>query len=155
MAAKHWATKYWGGKYWGGRRAPSERNLASASPVLARHLPPAGFSLRFRAVVKRMLPRSLLGRSLLMILLPLLILEGVALEVFYGSHISVVSRRLADTVADELGFTIDLMQHLPGAENTAWIFDLARTRFGLDHHAPARRQAGIDELDQRVWPDGR
>ncbi len=60
-------------------------------------------------MVKRILPRTLLGRSLLMILLPLLILEGVALQVFYGSHIEVVSRRMSGSVADELGFTLDLM----------------------------------------------
>jgi two-component system osmolarity sensor histidine kinase EnvZ len=83
-------------------------------------------------LIKRVLPRSLLGRSLLMILLPLLILEGVALQVFYGSHISIVSRRLAGAVADELGATVDLMNRFPGAENTEWILDLARTRFDLD-----------------------
>jgi two-component system, OmpR family, osmolarity sensor histidine kinase EnvZ len=93
---------------------------------------PAGASRGIRAMIKRLLPRSLLGRSLLMILLPLLILEGVALEVFYGSHINVVSRRLAGSVANELGFTIDLMDRFPGAENTGWILDLARSRFGLD-----------------------
>jgi two-component system osmolarity sensor histidine kinase EnvZ len=81
--------------------------------------------------IRRLLPRSLLGRSLLMILLPLLILEGVALQVFYGSHINVVSRRLAGSVASELSFTIDLMDHFPGAANRAWILDRARSRFSL------------------------
>jgi len=81
--------------------------------------------------IRRLLPRSLLGRSLLMILLPLLILEGVALQVFYGSHINVVSRRLAGSVASELGFTVDLMGRFPGAANRAWILDLARSRFAL------------------------
>src|SRR5271156_5986676 len=99
---------------------------------MAARMPAPGAAHGIRAVFKRLLPRSLLGRSLLMILLPLLILEGVALEVFYGSHISVVSRRLADTVAEELAFTIDLMQRLPGTHNATWILDLARTRFGLD-----------------------
>jgi two-component system osmolarity sensor histidine kinase EnvZ len=109
----------------GQRDARSQTRVAARPPTLGT---PHGF----RTIVKRMLPRSLLGRSLLMILLPLLILEGVALEVFYGNHIDVVSRRLAGSVADELGFTIDLMRRFPGAENTAWILDLARTRFSLD-----------------------
>ena len=72
------------------------------------------------------------GRSLLMILLPLLILEGVAvLQVFYGSHINVVSRRLAGSVASEISFTIDLMDRFPDAANRAWILDRARSRFAL------------------------
>jgi len=113
----------------------------SAAPTrAAARLPSLGASRGLRGIVKRLLPRSLLGRSLLMILLPLLILEGVALQVFYGDHIDVVSRRLAGSVADELGFTIDLMRRFPGAENTAWILDLARTRFSLDIRlAPAAR----------------
>ena len=85
-----------------------------------------------RGLVKRLLPRTLVGRSLLMILLPLLILQGVALEVFYGSHIDVVSRRLTGSVADELGFTIDLMNRFPGVDNTMWVLHLARSRFNLD-----------------------
>src|SRR5580658_5863634 len=99
---------------------------------MAARLPSLGAARGVSAVFKRLLPRSLLGRSLLMILLPLLSLEGVALEVFYGSHIGVVSRRLAGSVAGEIGFTIDLMDRFPGAENTTWILDLARSRFGLD-----------------------
>jgi two-component system, OmpR family, osmolarity sensor histidine kinase EnvZ len=105
---------------------------AGAQTVVAPRLPPSGRPPRFRVLVKRLLPRTLLGRSLLMILLPLLILEGVALEVFYGSHIDVVSRRLTGSVADELGFTIDLMHRFPGVENTMLILHLARARFNLD-----------------------
>ena len=45
-------------------------------------------------LARRVLPRSLLGRSLLMMLLPLMLLQAVALQLFYGSHLDVVSRRL-------------------------------------------------------------
>ena len=44
--------------------------------------------------VKRVLPRSLLGRSLLMILIPLVLLQAVALQVYYGGHLNLVYRRL-------------------------------------------------------------
>ncbi|MBV9247731.1 MAG: hypothetical protein JO227_00595, partial [Acetobacteraceae bacterium] len=43
-------------------------------------------------LIKRVLPRSLLGRSLLMILIPLVLLQAVALQVYYGSHINLVYR---------------------------------------------------------------
>ena len=45
--------------------------------------------------IRKVLPRSLLGRSLLMILLPLVLLQAVALQIFYGSHLDIVSRRLS------------------------------------------------------------
>jgi two-component system osmolarity sensor histidine kinase EnvZ len=112
--------------------SPAFSQTSTARPRRIARVPSPGGSRHFRGLVKRVLPRSLLGRSLLMILLPLLILEGVALQVFYGDHIDVVSRRLAGSVADELGFTIDLMHRFPGTDNTEWILDLARTRFGLN-----------------------
>src|SRR5271170_4372626 len=81
---------------------------------------------------KRVLPRSLLARSLLMILLPLLILEGVALQIFYGGHIDLVSRRMSGAVAGELAFTISMMQRYPDLEDVDWILARARDAFGFD-----------------------
>ncbi len=60
-----------------------------------RTIPKLNIVIRLR----RMLPRSLLGRSLLIILVPLVLLQGVALQFFYGSHLDIVSRRLSGAVA--------------------------------------------------------
>jgi two-component system osmolarity sensor histidine kinase EnvZ len=49
--------------------------------------------------LKRLMPRSLLGRSLLMILIPLLALQVVTFQVFYGSHVDIESRRLTSAIA--------------------------------------------------------
>jgi two-component system osmolarity sensor histidine kinase EnvZ len=86
-----------------------------------------GLDRFFRAFV----PRGLLGRSLLIILLPLLILQGVALQVFYGSHLDVISRRLAGALAGEIGFVIELIQRDPSAENRAWVFREVAWRFDM------------------------
>lgn len=81
----------------------------------------------FRALV----PRGLLGRSLLIILLPLLILQGVALQLFYGGHLDVISRRLASGVAGEIGMVIEQMQRHPSAEDRAWLFRESAWRLDL------------------------
>jgi two-component system osmolarity sensor histidine kinase EnvZ len=86
-----------------------------------------GLDRFFRAFV----PRGLLGRSLLIILLPMLILQGVALQVFYGSHLDVISRRLAGALAGEIGFVIELIQRDPSAENRAWVFREVAWRFDM------------------------
>jgi two-component system osmolarity sensor histidine kinase EnvZ len=52
-----------------------------------------GFS--FDTVLRKFLPRSLFGRSLLIVLVPLVSLQAVALQIFYGSHLDELSRRLA------------------------------------------------------------
>ena len=45
-------------------------------------------------LLKRVMPRSLLGRSLLMILIPLVALQAVTFQIFYGTHLDIISRRL-------------------------------------------------------------
>ncbi len=82
-------------------------------------------------LLRAFMPRGLLGRSLLIILLPLLILQGVALQIFYGSHLDVISRRLAGAVAGEIGFVIELMQRDGSPENRALVFREASWRFDL------------------------
>jgi len=83
------------------------------------------------SVMKRVLPRSLLGRSLLMILLPLVLLQAVALQIFYGSHLDLVSRRLSGGVTGEIAYTLDLMRQFPDDADRAWILRDANQRFDL------------------------
>jgi two-component system osmolarity sensor histidine kinase EnvZ len=64
-------------------------------------------------VFRKFLPRGLLGRSLLIVLIPLVLLQAVALELFYGSHLSELSRRLAGGVAGEVAFMIDEIDRAP------------------------------------------
>lgn len=85
-----------------------------------------------RRLLRRITPRSMLGRNLLIILVPLLALQAVALQIFYGSHLDIVSRRLSGGIAGEIEFTLELMQRSPGYENTLWIMRTARELFGLD-----------------------
>ena len=80
--------------------------------------------------IKRILPRSLLGRSLLMILVPLVLLQAVALQIFYGSHLDVVSRRLSggDRRRDRLHAGAACSRY-PDAADRAWILRTAREQF--------------------------
>jgi two-component system osmolarity sensor histidine kinase EnvZ len=74
---------------------------------------------------KRMLPRGLLGRSLLIVLVPLIALQAVAFTFFYGVHLDLVSRRLAGGVAGEIAETIDLIHRYPDDQaailRSAWL----------------------------------
>jgi two-component system osmolarity sensor histidine kinase EnvZ len=87
--------------------------------------------LRPGAFVKRFLPRTLLGRSLLIILVPLVLLQAVALQIFYGSHLDVVSRRLTSAVAGEIGSVLDVMLRFPDRRTRDWIMLDARDRYEI------------------------
>jgi two-component system osmolarity sensor histidine kinase EnvZ len=78
------------------------------------------------------MPKSLLGRSLLMILIPLVALQAVTFQIFYGSHVDIISRRLTAAIAGEIALTTELMDRFPGQPNHDWILSRAHQRLGLE-----------------------
>jgi two-component system osmolarity sensor histidine kinase EnvZ len=84
--------------------------------------------------LKRLLPRSLLWRSLLIVLVPLVVVQAVALQVFYGSHLDIVSRRFASAVAGEIATTIDLLDRFPDIWDREWILDNAWRQWEMQMH---------------------
>lgn len=71
------------------------------------------WALWYTRALKRLLPRGLLGRSLLIMLVPLVLVQAVALQVFYGTHMNIVSRRLAGAIAGEIAVTVEMLETYP------------------------------------------
>ena len=73
--------------------SPSEAAEAAAlrgeAPVLAAD----ALDIRQRSWLKRLLPQSMFGRSLLLIVMPLVLLQIIATWVFYARHWETVPRR--------------------------------------------------------------
>jgi two-component system osmolarity sensor histidine kinase EnvZ len=82
--------------------------------------------------INRALPRSLLGRSLLIIITPLVLLQVVSTWVFYDSHFDNVTRRLANSVAGDIGMVIAMMREDPRPEAYARLFATAKKQMLLD-----------------------
>ena len=81
--------------------------------------------------LRKFLPRSLLGRSLLIILVPLVAVQAVALLIFYGSHLNLISRRLSGAVAGEIAQTVRLLDAAPAAPAQARILQNGLVDFDL------------------------
>jgi two-component system osmolarity sensor histidine kinase EnvZ len=103
---------------------------------------------RVEKFFRALMPRGLLGRSLLIILLPLLIVQVIALQIFYGSHLDVISRRLAAALAGELSLVVELLQRDPSPENRAWVFREAAWR--LDMALAFEARATLGQTPDRV-----
>lgn len=68
-------------------------------------------------VLRQIVPRSLLGRSLLIIVTPLILLQVVSAWAFYERHWDNVTKRLANSVAGDVAAVIALRDKLgPGEE---------------------------------------
>jgi two-component system osmolarity sensor histidine kinase EnvZ len=66
----------------------------------------------FRAL-KRLMPRGLFGRSLIIILAPMLILQAVVTAVFFDRHYRVVTATMTRGVANDVGYMVMLENKLP------------------------------------------
>jgi two-component system osmolarity sensor histidine kinase EnvZ len=71
-----------------------------------------------RSMIKRALPRSLFGRSLLIIVTPLILLQVISTWIFYERHWDTVARRLASGVAGDIGMMAETMDVLDGADES-------------------------------------
>jgi two-component system osmolarity sensor histidine kinase EnvZ len=79
-----------------------------APPELA--VPPT----RRRNALKRLLPQSMFGRSLLLIVMPLVLLQIIATWIFYDRHWGAVSYRFSADVAGDIALVIDRLDQTDG-----------------------------------------
>ncbi len=103
-------------------------------------------------LIKRILPRSLLWRSLLMILLPLVAVQAVALQIFYGSHLDIVSRRFALAIAGEVAMTVELLNRYPGESDRAWVLANAWRDWEMAMRLEPRSQLGSGRHTSMIGP---
>lgn len=81
--------------------------------------------------VRRLAPRGLLGRSLLILVTPMVLLQVVTAIIFYDRHWDTVARRLAEGIAGDVATVMELMTRFPDSADRNWIFTLAQTQMGL------------------------
>jgi two-component system osmolarity sensor histidine kinase EnvZ len=89
------------------------------------------FASGWERPVRKLLPRTLLGRSLLIILVPLIVVQAVALAIFYGSHLDQISRRLSGGVAGELAQTVRLVNESETDDERDQVLRMADDDFDL------------------------
>jgi two-component system, OmpR family, osmolarity sensor histidine kinase EnvZ len=67
--------------------------------------------IRPRGWIKRVLPRTMFGRSLLIVVMPLLLLQAIATWVFYDRHWAAISWRLSTGVAGDVALVGEALDH--------------------------------------------
>ncbi|WP_425589860.1 ATP-binding protein [Roseomonas xinghualingensis] len=83
------------------------------------------------SAVRPLIPRGLLARALLIVLVPLVVTQGIALQIFYGTHLDVISRRLSGGLAGDIGMVAEVLSRYPSPEDQGWLFREAAWRLDL------------------------
>jgi two-component system, OmpR family, osmolarity sensor histidine kinase EnvZ len=101
-----------------------------------------------------MLPKGLYKRSLLIVIVPMVLLQTAVTFAFMQHHWDLVTRRLSEAVARDVGALTDLYRKLPAGEDDAFLSNLASERFRMDATElpagplpPAMPRSFFDALD--------
>ncbi len=82
--------------------------------------------------IRRFLPRSLLGRAVLIIVTPLILMQVISTWVFYDRHYNTITKRLAQGLAGDIAAVITLLSRSESDLDQRRIFHLARTSMQLE-----------------------
>ena len=89
------------------------------------------FDDRDLSPLRRFLPRTLLGRSLLILGVPIIAVQFISLWFFYDRHVQNVSRRMAQNLAHNIQIALDHMRNYRTVEDRDWILSMLRSGQGL------------------------
>jgi two-component system osmolarity sensor histidine kinase EnvZ len=108
---------------------------------------------------RRLVPRTLFGRSLLIVILPILVLQASLATIFYSRHWETVTRWLAIGLAGEVALIAELIDAAPDSAAREAILSAVRLRTDLDVRLADRpwsertltaEELGLDQELERV-----
>ena len=82
-------------------------------------------------MIKRFLPKTLLGRSIAIVVAPVVLLQVILAIVFFDNHWDTVTRRLSLGVAGDIALVIRLLSEADDTGKAA-VLDMARTYLDID-----------------------
>src|SRR5262249_6391668 len=94
--------------------------------------PEGEFEIRPRRWIKRVLPRTMSGRSLLIVVVPIVMLQAIATWIFYDRHWAAVSWRLSTGVAGDIALLIEAMQRARSDDDVSRLLERASAVTDLD-----------------------
>ncbi len=122
--------------------------------------------------IKRQMPKTLFGRSLLIIVLPVAIMQIAVTYIFFDAHWQTVTSRLSEGLAGDIAWAVESYQEDPSPAAFAKLSKRAEDSMGLSvalqpgralpanrHHAffapidRSMQQALSERLDQPFWFD--
>lgn len=76
-------------------------------------------------------PQTLLGRSMLILVLPVVLTMGIGLFVFFDRHWSTTTNRLTNSLAGDIALVANIWEKEPNAENKQHLLNLTYEKLGL------------------------
>ena len=99
--------------------------------VLRKAPPMLTLKRAFNSFLERVMPTGLYPRSLIIIIAPVILLQGAVAFLFMERHYELVTKRLATAVGQDIAALIELRAAEPGKENELRLERIAREKLSL------------------------
>jgi two-component system osmolarity sensor histidine kinase EnvZ len=104
--------------------------MQSRAPSLSGRL--RFFWRRLALMTKAIMPKGLYGRSLLIVIAPVVVLQSVIAYAFMERHWQLVTNRLSAAVASDIAALIEVYERFPQDRNAETLSSIAEQKLGLD-----------------------
>ncbi|MGH6875822.1 MAG: hypothetical protein ACREHV_00430, partial [Rhizomicrobium sp.] len=88
--------------------------------------------LRPFRLLKQLSPRGLFGRSLIIIVAPMVVLQGVVTYAFFVRHYDIVTRHMAHSLAGDVAFLTAIEESYPAGAQRTRLLKMAAHSLGYD-----------------------
>ena len=82
-------------------------------------------------MIKKFLPKTLLGRSTLILLIPLIVLQIIVTLIFYNRHWDTISRHRATNFAGDIALLVESFEKFNSLDNQEWFLNHASPKLQL------------------------
>ncbi|MDE2462468.1 MAG: hypothetical protein KGO02_01950, partial [Alphaproteobacteria bacterium] len=80
--------------------------------------------------LRKAMPHRLFGRSLIIIVAPVVLLQGVVTFAFFARHYDTMTRHMSQGVAGEVAFLVNLVETHPDPATRSALLDMAARNMG-------------------------
>ncbi|MDX2142102.1 MAG: ATP-binding protein [Rhodospirillaceae bacterium] len=110
---------------------------------------------------ERWVPRTLMARASLIIVVPLILVQVISTLIFYENHWDTMSRRMAASLAGDVAYVAEFIRDFPGEQNLSWLKQTAARTLEIDvtYTVGERLEGDLvagdavadDALDEFLW----
>ena len=100
-------------------------------------------------MIKKFLPKTLLGRSILILLIPLIVLQIIVTLIFYNRHWDTISRHRATNFAGDIALLVESFEKFNSLDNQEWFLNHASAKLQLQTKFKSGEEISIFKYPDR------
>ena len=100
-------------------------------------------------MLKKFLPQTLLGRSILILLIPLIVLQIIVTLIFYNRHWDTITRHRTIDFVNDITLIVESFEKNKSNENKEWIINNVSKKLQLETSYKEKKEIEINNYNEK------